>query len=465
MRCVSIKELSGSVAFRIASLFTVTFALGLSISFFATYFEVAYSLEKSSHEVISTKLQEVAAILVHDNVKGLKTTLSAEKNFALNAPFLIRVLDLQGNLIYLKPDIREKNFDLDSILKTTGVPELGWHKFEAINDEDVFDLLTEKVGGEYFVQIGRSSEDRQSLLESISAGFTISAIVMIILGGLVGVWYASRALKPVRELIQTTREIEAGDLSRRVSVAPGRGELQDLASTFNKMINRLEKVMFIMRESIDHLAHDIRTPLARVRAVAEDAILKDNRDQKEALADCAEAVQELSALVDQVLSVSEAEAGTMALQLEPVDVHKLLGEVADLYEVIAENKQQSLQVRADIQSAWVMDRKRIKRVIANLVDNALKFSPEGSMVSVSAIESQNALMIEVSDQGPGIAEADLSRIWDRLFRSDRSRSTKGSGLGLAIAKALVEAHSGSITVDPHEGPGVTFTVKIPRLKT
>ena len=182
----------------------------------------------------------------------------------------------------------------------------------------------------------------------------------------------------------------------------------------------------------------------------------------EALADCVEESDRVLTMLKTLLDVAEAEAGVMKLNLEPVDLCKLLGEARELYEYVAEEKK--LRVNLDCQKPCeaVVDRVRMRQVFANLLDNAIKYTPEGGSISIKAISNFSHDVITFQDTGMGIPPEEQSRIWDRLYRGDKSRSQRGLGLGLSLVKAIVQAHHGTAEVLSQPGLGATFNVYLPR---
>lgn len=458
------KKIRSTISLRIAFLFCATFAVGLAVAFLVTYFELRYSLEKSSHEILMAKMQEAKVLLSTEGIPGLRQFLSEEKNRILNAPYLVRVVTPDGETLYIKPSIEEKNFDFDAAFnrKIRPADYIGWRSLPAIDDEDKFNLLTEKTDQNLYLQVGKSSEEREEILEEILMNFAVIEIVLVFLGALFGSWYARKSLAPLRGLLSTIRMIEKGNLSGRVPASSTNDELQEIGDTFNRMIARIENLIKIMGESLDNVAHDIRTPLTRIRSVAEHALLSnDTALLRESLEDTAESSMQIAELVDQLLSISETEAGVLQLHLENCDIKSLVMDVVDIYEFPALEKLIKIDfssISSDLK--WTIDRKRIKQVIANLIDNAIKFSPAQSEILISAIVDKENLLINISDQGCGITEADRIRIWDRLFRSDKSRSTKGLGLGLAIVRAVVLAHRGRCEITALS-VGTQFSVILP----
>jgi signal transduction histidine kinase len=454
-----------SLSLRLALLFTLTFTVGLALAFFIAYWQLSNSLEKSSKEVISSKLIETSALLHTGGIPGLTEFLSSEKNKILNAPFMVRVLAEDGKSLYTKPSVQAKNFDFASDFGKADPPKtfLGWHALSAINDEDKFDILTAQAGSGLYIQIGKSSEDREEILEDLLGIFAVTGVGLILISGALGIWYARKSLSPIRGLLTTIKKIENGNLSERVASGNSNDELQDLSQTFNRMIARIEKLVQVMRESLDNVAHEIRTPLTRIRAVAEDSLLTGTPASiKVALEDCAEGAEDISELVDQLMSITEAEIGALKLKYESCDLKLLLEDVVDIYELVAEEKRITIKISVPERGlTWPLDRKRIKQVVGNLLDNAIKFSPAGSSIEISAARHGEKLEFSVKDQGCGIAEPDLEKIWDRLFRGDRSRTTSGLGLGLSIVRAIVIAHSGEINAVSEVNGGMNFSVSLP----
>jgi heavy metal sensor kinase len=458
------KMIRSSISLRIALLFSATFTVGLCLAFLFTYVQLQYSLEKTSKDVISAKLREVSAVLKNQNIADLEKFLSDDKNRILNAPFMIRLISSDGKPVYLKPSIQKKHFDFEGSFRaeTNAESLLGWHALSAINDEDKFDILTEKIGLSLYLQVGKSSEDREKVLGHVLRGFEITGTLFILLSAIFGVWYSRKSLAPIRDLLAATRRIEKGDLTHRVPLNKSPDELRELGETFNHMVERIESLIRGMRESIDNVAHDIRTPLTRIRAVSESALLsKDESSLREALEDCAESAVNLSELIDQLMSISEADAGTLTLRFENCDVAALLKDVSEIYEFVALEKQIKVITRVDAEFYWELDRKKIKQVVGNLLDNALKFSPAGTTILLSGTKESGGLKISVRDQGHGVTETELDRVWERLFRGDKSRTTKGSGLGLSIVRSIVKAHGGHAEAKPNPDGGMTFSISLP----
>jgi signal transduction histidine kinase len=324
-------------------------------------------------------------------------------------------------------------------------------------------VVSRRLSNGAILQIARSTDNRAVLLAPLRHTMWLagSAAVLLSAGG--GAWLAWRAIKPVRAVAATAHRIVAtGDLSARVEGVQRNDEVGDLVRQFNTLLERNGNLLRAMREALDNVAHDLRTPLTRLRAGAEMALQQtDNPDgAREALADCIEETDRIQRLLETLLDISAAENGVLKLERERLDVGALLQSVAELYSLVAEEKSIAIEVGAGAGVKMTADPTRLRQVVANLVDNAVKYTPAGGKVFLSAEARDDRVFITVRDTGPGIPAEEQEKIWERLYRGDHSRSQRGLGLGLAMVKALVEAHGGRVTVANQPAGGAAFTVEL-----
>lgn len=316
--------------------------------------------------------------------------------------------------------------------------------------------------------LGLSSLERQAQQVAYRWAILLSLLPLLIASiGLVG-WVHRQALQPIRDLIRTTERIRHGqNLSERVPVRDPHSELGQLAQQTNDFLATIERLLNGMRASLDNVAHDLRTPMARQRLQVEQLLLDERvREQPElcaTLADISEEGQRIESMLATLMDIAQAESGSLPLQIERVDLGQLLEQAGDIYAFVAEDSGCELRIDCPQPLLVQADALRLRQALLNLLDNALKFAPEHSLIQLDAAlePSTHSVLIRVCDQGPGVAEQDLPYIFDRLYRGDKSRSTPGLGLGLSLVRAVVEAHRGTLAVTNRPEGGACFTISLP----
>jgi len=302
------------------------------------------------------------------------------------------------------------------------------------------------------------------LLEAYLNFFGYS-LVCVALGSLVVGWFmARRALSGVMQLTKTANAVAAGALNERVPVKGHQDEIDRLAITFNIMLEKINALIQGMKETNDSIAHDLRSPIARMRGVAEAALTNESSSEAHRLlaGDIVEQCDRLLAMINTVLDISEAEAGVAKLIIEEIDVTEIVRDAVGLFLPVAEAKNITVKIQVPSCIKLYSDRRKLQRILGNLLDNAIKFTPSGGVITISVSSEEKKITIEVKDTGIGISEKDATQIFDKFFRADRSRSEPGSGLGLSLARAFASSLGGSLTVKSSLDHGSVFTVAIPR---
>jgi signal transduction histidine kinase len=293
----------------------------------------------------------------------------------------------------------------------------------------------------------------------------LTALSITALFGIVGGVLISRnVLRRLEAINRTSEDIMSGNLSQRIPVQGSGDELDELALNLNRMLEQIERLMMGMREVADNIAHDLRTPLNRLRNKLEGAMI-GNPPREETVAALESAIAEADGLIstfNSLLLIAEAETGAHRDTLEPVDLSEVIHDIADLYEPVAEDRGIALKFVAKSKVMVRGNRSLLARAAANLVENALKFTPQNGAVTVSAwIDPRsNRPKVSVRDTGPGIPEDDRERVLDRFVRLERSRNTPGSGLGLSLVAAVARMHDATISLEDAK-PGLLATLTFP----
>jgi signal transduction histidine kinase len=299
---------------------------------------------------------------------------------------------------------------------------------------------------------------RERLWELVLAGVIGAAIALVIAR-----WVARGMTQPLRDMAQAAHRMETGDYSQRVTTQ-SRDEVGQLAVAFNRMSSELESLERLRRELIANVSHELKTPISALRAHLENLLDGVERPDPETLQIMLAQSERLGRLVDQLLDLSQLESGDVPLERGRVELAPLVAEVLSEIEVARPDRGVRLAdaVPEDIPPVFA-DRERVHQVLFNLLDNAVRFTPAGGRVTVSASRHDGSVDVAVADTGPGISAEDLSRVFERFYRVDRSRSRDdgGTGIGLAIARSVVEAHGGRIWVESEPGRGSTFTFELP----
>ncbi len=290
--------------------------------------------------------------------------------------------------------------------------------------------------------------------------FLLSALGCLSLSFLV-VYVMEQPLRRLRNTIQTAL------LDKSFTLPETQDILTPLYTLWETIFYQNRKLISEIQSSLDNVAHDLRTPMTRLRAVAEYALQSDLRDPqpyRNALSDCLEESERVLSMLGVMMSVAEAEAGTMRLELKDTNIAATLEDVIGLYQYVAEEAQITVSLTASKQLIVQADKTRLSQVWANLLDNAIKYGHESGVVDIKAQQQTDMVIISFSDDGMGISESEIGRIWERLYRGDRSRNTQGLGLGLNYVKAVIEAHGGTITVKSTVRKGACFTISLPLQK-
>ncbi|GAB4333039.1 MAG: HAMP domain-containing sensor histidine kinase [Desulfobulbaceae bacterium] len=454
-----------SLAARLTLWYGLLFTLSSAAVFLGLHLSLSHILKNRVDDALAHEFSELAKEYETGGVEGLTQAMVIESRADGMDTLFLRLLTRKGEVLAATTS------------EAFGAVPVNRAALDILgegNDRRLENLVLEKEGHplrvlygvldrDLVLQVVFSMKKEHHFLQVFWRTGSIALVLLAAIASLGGWLMSRRALRGVEGIIAAAEEISAGELDRRVKVPQSGDEIERLARTFNAMLDRIAALLTGMRELTDSIAHDLRSPIARMRASAETALFEPHSGEKteQFAAGIIEECDRLLIMLNTMLDISEAEAGAAALDEERIDIVELVLDGCELFEPLAEEKKIDLQT--DLPSGLYIrgDRGRLQRVIANLLDNALKFTGEGGRVTVRMSRDGNMVRIAFSDSGPGIPAAQQPLVFSRFYRGDKSRGSSGVGLGLSLARAFCRAHGGDIALASIPGEGSTFTVILP----
>ena len=414
----------------------------------------SFLMERRSRSLLSEKVHDVAdeielddgAIEIDDDVR------------AFDEGVYISVYDKDGSIIFgrVPSSIASVPFSA-GLIETVDTDYSSWYVY------DVEQWLSDEVM--VHIRGVMPLQDMSLLFSSIETASIWLVLFLAVLSSLGGYIIVSRSFRPVDSVIVTAGEIADGkDLSKRIGLGRGSGEIHQMAAAFDKMLSRLEEAFDKERQFSDDASHELRTPISVI--IAECGYARTHLDDSEKMKESIDAIENqasrMSRLVSMLLSIARSDKGTLKPNRSDVDV-------SELAEIVLETMEEKALERNIELISEVMDgvhanadQDMIMAIMINLLNNAINYNHDGGWCSLTVNESADDVIIKVKDGGIGISESDVKRIWDRFFQADPARSGGGAGLGLPIVRILAECHGGSVGVESEEGVGSEFSVRIPK---
>jgi signal transduction histidine kinase len=446
-------------AFRLAAIYFGLFAVSVSALLVFIYFSTADFIERQTEATIDAEITGLREQYRERGLTGLIEIIRARVAAQHSDTALYLVTDptlqpLAGNISGWPGAVPQRPTRISFPVHSKG--EHGG------DDSDTALAAVFPLQGGYLLLVGRDLHDARVFRSRITETLAWAALLTLALGVVGGLFMTRNMLRRVEAVNRTSARIIHGDLSQRVPLAGSGDEFDQLAGNLNAMLDQIERLMAGMRQVTDNIAHDLRTPLARLRARLEVTLLErpDAQRYAEALRETIAEADRLLGTFNALLSIAEAEAGSRRHTMAVVDVAEIARAVAELYEPAAEEKGLRLEVLDGGRLPVRGDRHLLSQAIANLLDNALKYTPSGT-VTLSTRESAEGVRIEVADRGPGVPADRREAVFDRFVRLEGSRSTPGNGLGLSLVRAVATLHGGAAWLEDNN-PGVRAVITLPR---
>lgn len=435
------------------------------------------ALAKALKEQVDRSLEETAAVaersleehrfgpflLYEDLSQDFPELATLDKFFQIFGP--------TGQITIQSPNIQSREIPLSRSALEAALAGQTTFESARYSGEPPIRLISVPVRhGGSLVNIVRVGTSLQASEETLHRLLIILLITMplALLASLGGGWFlAGRALRPVGAITQAAERIAGGDLTQRLSVSTAQDEIGRLAATFNAMIGRLESSFRQIRQFTGDASHELRTPLTVLKGETELALRRPRSadDYRTVLESSLEEIDRMSRIVDELLFLSRADLGEIKMESRPVRLDQLFDDLKRQAEVLGHEQAVQIVSRMIEPATVAGDDMRLRELLLNLLDNAIKYSPQGGRVEMSLIKQGDTARLSVSDQGIGVSIEEHAHIFDRFYRTDvaRAHTKKGTGLGLAICKWIVDAHHGTIDVQSEPGKGSTFTVILPLL--
>ena len=464
-------KLPRTLAFRLTLWYGIIFILSSCMAFLFFYVLITTNLKERLDSQLSEKISEFEAIYNLQGIEEVKKAALIESQAAGERKIFFRLLYASGvafsssNMTYW----REIGINRNAVGQLVKDRLRTYETLSIPGRTDQVRIAYGIIGKGVVVQLGYSMESDTAFIAIFKRIFLVAMSVLILTAVLVGWFMARRALSGVEAVTRTARQISESDLGRRVPIMARHEEIDRLALTFNQMLDRIEKLVAGIREMGDNIAHDLKSPVARIRGMAELSLAQDNDDREE-LTLAGSTIEECDRLLDMIntmLLISKTDAGAGDLASESVDMSAVIRGAAALFAPLAEDS--GVALNCDTQDDLIVygDLRMLQRAMANLVDNAIKYTPATGAVDIrgyrDTTDAGNAV-VSVSDNGIGMTPDDLTKIFDRFYRCDQSRATGGSGLGLSLVKSIALAHQGDIRVASTVGKGSVFTLVLPCAK-
>jgi two-component system heavy metal sensor histidine kinase CusS len=447
-----------SIATQLVLLFTLCAVLLLSCSLGLFYWIVVRHAFEEDNAVLADKLAAIGIELKQPD--GISALAQELKNRRTGEPvvYWIRIIHPDGNIIAETPEMERLLPFAVFPSPTNGAQSPTDYR----SDGKLFSVLARSEAtdrGTYIVQVAQDRTSDERFRRQFRALLAFGLGLGVIASALIAITVTKRGLSPLAKMRRAFERIQPAHLSERIEPARWPSELRPLAASFDDMLGRLEDSFTRLSQFSADLAHELRTPIGNMLGEAQVALSRERKpdEYRTVIESSATECERLSGIIDNLLFLARADAAEQQVTRSSFNTRAAVEKIVSFYQTLAEDRH--IEISCDGDTEIFADPILFNRAVGNLIDNALRFTPENGKIRIAIGASENGSEISVSDNGPGIAPEHLSRVFDRFYRADPSRSSVGSGLGLALVKSIVDLHGGSATIkcEPGDGTAVTLT--------
>lgn len=454
-------KLPNTLASRLTFWYAVIFVLFSTTAFLLFYFSVGSILDDQLQEDLFEDIEEFRLLYQSEGKVRLLVELEREVLMEDQATVFFRLLDSNGKRIF------SSNLDAWDETEIEKLPRQSdaiiFAEVSMADEGESAVTASGPLGGGIQMLVGEALEDKNDFMEVLVKLFAGIFPLLISLGAFAGWIMAKQALRGVEAVSRAAIDVANGKLDRRVVVSAKGEEIQRLVQTFNTMVDRLRSLISGMRGMTDNIAHDLRSPLGRIRAGAEQALSSavTLEDHKKSAVNTLEECDRLLHMINTTLDVAETEAGAVDLDKQETDISQIVLDACELYEPVAEDKGIRITHKIEPGCRVLGNISYLQRMLGNLLENSLKYTRKQGEIDIKLERQGREVLIKVADTGVGIEADDQLRVFDRFFRCDASRTEPGCGLGLSLARAIARAHGGDISLSSDTNTGTVFTIALP----
>lgn len=496
MHCLRITKILRSIRFKFIFWYTLILTVTFSLFSIILYFNLNRSLQENLDDVLLSKAEGVAASIntywetekMDAMRRGVRSSVFSKINNANFIKIANRWVEERSNdpeLVNIIVQIYKHDGEVIAYSKNSPfMARLHENILEHLRSgNNHFENQTIELGEDaslnvrildipikenrkiaYIVQVSSPLTPLYTTLNRLKfLLFILLPLTVLITSVLAGEFLVSITLRPLKNMILTVRQITAENLQLRLSLPDTKDEIKQLAETFNDMLEKINRSFVSQKQFIQDVSHELRTPLTVLKGELEVALKRDRSADayRCILQSNLEEIDKIHRILEDLLVLARLDSEDTTLKKEPADIVQFIRDIVGDVEILAQQKGITVSLHAGESVILDLDRERIRRVFFNILDNAIKFTPEHGNITLTLAKENHTIVIRVSDTGVGIPQEDLPFIFDRFYRADKSRSSEGFGLGLSITKSIIQAHKGAIACNSEPGRGTTFTISLP----